>query len=173
VWPQHLFRPAELYDFVGGHGPFDKPEKAHELSVPTAGHTSADGLAMQPSSLSTPHPRPSPNATIPYSLAALRQDLDPGGGWRDCQASRDRNSMPTWPRSMVCVKSAGMVITIKEAVGTAAKGDNSLVTCPCAASRVSRPAEHQTEDRGRRLYPPKTVELKHAAAAHQAQIARP
>ena len=47
VWLQHLFRPADFYEnFAGGPGPFDKPEKAHELSVPTARHTSADGLAV-------------------------------------------------------------------------------------------------------------------------------
>jgi len=37
VWLQHLFRPADFYEnFAGGPGPFDKPEKAHELSVPMA-----------------------------------------------------------------------------------------------------------------------------------------
>ena len=39
-------------------------------------------------------PRPSPKATIPYSLAALRQDLDRlRNAWEDVQASRDRNAI--------------------------------------------------------------------------------
>ena len=34
------------------------------------------------------------NQTIPYSLAALRQDLERvRTGWDDCQASRDRNAI--------------------------------------------------------------------------------
>jgi hypothetical protein len=39
-------------------------------------------------------PRPSPKAAIPYSSAALRQDLERLRGiWDDCQASRDRNAI--------------------------------------------------------------------------------
>jgi hypothetical protein len=49
---------------------------------------------MQPSSLPTSHPRPSPKETIPYSSAALRQDLDRvRNAWDDCHASRDRNAI--------------------------------------------------------------------------------
>jgi hypothetical protein len=47
---------------------------------------------MQP--LSTTHPRPSPKEAIPYSSAALRQDLERLRGiWEDCQAKRDRNAI--------------------------------------------------------------------------------
>ena len=36
----------------------------------------------------------SPKETIPYSSAALRQDLERVRGiWDDCQASRDRNAI--------------------------------------------------------------------------------
>jgi hypothetical protein len=39
-------------------------------------------------------PRPSPKDPIPYSSAALRQDLERLRGiWEDCQASRDRNAI--------------------------------------------------------------------------------
>jgi hypothetical protein len=49
---------------------------------------------MQPSSLSTFQLRPSPKETIPYSSAALRQDLDRLRGiWDDCQATRDRDAI--------------------------------------------------------------------------------
>jgi hypothetical protein len=49
---------------------------------------------MQLHSPSTSAPRPSPKATIPYSSAALRQDLERlRGVWDDCQASRDRNAI--------------------------------------------------------------------------------
>jgi hypothetical protein len=49
---------------------------------------------MQPSSLSTYQPVPSPKEAIPYSSAALRQDLDrPRGAWEDAQSSRDRNAI--------------------------------------------------------------------------------
>jgi hypothetical protein len=43
---------------------------------------------------STVPPRPSPKEAIPYSSAALRQDLERLRGiWEDCQASRDRNAI--------------------------------------------------------------------------------
>jgi hypothetical protein len=39
-------------------------------------------------------PRPSPKVAIPYSSAALRQDLQRvRNAWDDCQASRDRNAI--------------------------------------------------------------------------------
>jgi hypothetical protein len=42
-------------------------------------------------SASTSPPRPSPKEAIPYSSAALRQDLERLRGiWEDCQATRDR-----------------------------------------------------------------------------------
>jgi hypothetical protein len=45
-------------------------------------------------SRSTFQPRPSPKEAIPYSSAALRQDLERVRGiWEDCQASRDRNAI--------------------------------------------------------------------------------
>jgi hypothetical protein len=49
---------------------------------------------MQPSSLSTFQPRPPPNEAIPYSSAALRQDLQRVRDiWDDCQATRDRDAI--------------------------------------------------------------------------------
>jgi hypothetical protein len=49
---------------------------------------------MQPSISSSFQPRPSPKETIPYSSAALRQDLERLRGiWEDCQATRDRNAI--------------------------------------------------------------------------------
>jgi hypothetical protein len=49
---------------------------------------------MQLHSASTLPPSPSPKEAIPYSSAALRQDLDRLRGiWDDCQASRDRNAI--------------------------------------------------------------------------------
>jgi len=49
---------------------------------------------MQLHSARTFPPRPSPKETIPYSSAALRQDLERLRGiWDDCQASRDRNAI--------------------------------------------------------------------------------
>jgi hypothetical protein len=40
------------------------------------------------------HPRPSPNEAIPYSSAALRQDLERlRTAWGDVQATRDRNAI--------------------------------------------------------------------------------
>jgi hypothetical protein len=49
---------------------------------------------MQLHSPSTSAPRPSPKEAIPYSSAALRQDLERLRGiWDDCQASRDRNAI--------------------------------------------------------------------------------
>jgi hypothetical protein len=49
---------------------------------------------MQPSIFSSFQPRPSPNEAIPYSSAALRQDLERLRGiWEDCQASGDRNAI--------------------------------------------------------------------------------
>jgi hypothetical protein len=49
---------------------------------------------MQLHSDRTFQPRPSPKATIPYSSAAMRQDLERlRGAWEDCQASRDRNAI--------------------------------------------------------------------------------
>jgi hypothetical protein len=53
-----------------------------------------DRTTMQLDSPSTFPPRPSPKEAIPYSSAALRQDLDRLRGiWDDCQASRDRNAI--------------------------------------------------------------------------------
>jgi hypothetical protein len=49
---------------------------------------------MQLSSLSTFQPRPSPKEEVPYSSAALRQDLERVRGiWDDAQTSRDRNAI--------------------------------------------------------------------------------
>jgi hypothetical protein len=49
---------------------------------------------MQLHSPSTSAPRSSPKKAIPYSSAALRQDLERVRGiWDDCQASRDRNAI--------------------------------------------------------------------------------
>ena len=49
---------------------------------------------MQLHSASTFRPRPSRTQVIPYSSAALRQDLERLRGiWEDCQASRDRNAI--------------------------------------------------------------------------------
>jgi hypothetical protein len=49
---------------------------------------------MLSSSLSIFLPKSSPKATIPYSSAAMRQDLERlRGAWEDCQASRDRNAI--------------------------------------------------------------------------------
>jgi hypothetical protein len=49
---------------------------------------------MQLHSARTFPPRPSPKETIPYSSAALRQDLERVRGlWDDCQATRDRNAI--------------------------------------------------------------------------------
>jgi hypothetical protein len=49
---------------------------------------------MQLHSPSTFPPRPSPKKTVPYSSAALRQDLERlRGVWDDAQASRDRNAI--------------------------------------------------------------------------------
>jgi hypothetical protein len=52
---------------------------------------------MQLHSASTFQSRPSPKDTIPYSSAALRQDLERLRGiWDDCQASRGRNAIYTY-----------------------------------------------------------------------------
>jgi hypothetical protein len=49
---------------------------------------------MQLHSARTFHPRPSPREAIPYSSAALRQDLQRvRTAWNDCQATRDRNAI--------------------------------------------------------------------------------
>jgi hypothetical protein len=49
---------------------------------------------MQLISSRTFPPRPSPKEAIPYSSAALRQDLERlRGVWEDCQATRDRNAI--------------------------------------------------------------------------------
>jgi hypothetical protein len=49
---------------------------------------------MSLSSSPTFQPSPSPKEAIPYSSAALRQDLERVRGiWDDCQASRDRNAI--------------------------------------------------------------------------------
>ena len=49
---------------------------------------------MQLHSGRTSHPKLSPKDGIPYSLAALRQDLERvRSAWDDCQASRDRNAI--------------------------------------------------------------------------------
>jgi hypothetical protein len=50
--------------------------------------------AMQLQSARTAPPHPSPKAAIPYTSAALRQDLQRvRNAWADCQASRDRNAI--------------------------------------------------------------------------------
>jgi hypothetical protein len=50
--------------------------------------------AMQVHSARISHPRPSPKETIPYSSAAMRQDLERlRGVWDDCQANRNRNAI--------------------------------------------------------------------------------
>jgi hypothetical protein len=39
-------------------------------------------------------PRPPPKEAVPYTSAALRQDLERLRGiWEDCQAARDRNAI--------------------------------------------------------------------------------
>jgi hypothetical protein len=49
---------------------------------------------MQLHSARTFPPRPSPKETIPYSSAAMRQDLERvRNAWADCQATRDRNAI--------------------------------------------------------------------------------
>jgi hypothetical protein len=49
---------------------------------------------LESSSCSTFHPRPSPKERVPYSSAALRQDLERvRTAWDDCQATRDRNAI--------------------------------------------------------------------------------
>jgi hypothetical protein len=49
---------------------------------------------MQPSIFSSLQSSPSPKEAIPYTSAALRQDLERLRGiWDDCQASRDRNAI--------------------------------------------------------------------------------
>jgi hypothetical protein len=49
---------------------------------------------VQLHSASTFPPRPSPKEAIPYTSAALRQDLQPVRGvWEDHQADRDRNAI--------------------------------------------------------------------------------
>jgi hypothetical protein len=49
---------------------------------------------MQPYSLSTFQPKPSPKEAVPYSNEAMRQDLQRvRNAWDDCQASRDRNAI--------------------------------------------------------------------------------
>jgi hypothetical protein len=54
----------------------------------------AYGFTMQTSSLSTFQPGQSATQLVPYSSAALRQDLQRVRGvWDDCQANRDRNAI--------------------------------------------------------------------------------
>jgi hypothetical protein len=49
---------------------------------------------MQLHSAQTSHPRLSPKESIPYSSAAMRQDLERLRGiWEDVQSSRDRNAI--------------------------------------------------------------------------------
>ena len=49
---------------------------------------------MQLHSARTCQPSPSPKEAVPYSSAALRQDLQRvRGAWDDCQANRDRNAI--------------------------------------------------------------------------------
>jgi hypothetical protein len=49
---------------------------------------------MEPSSLSTFQPRPSPKGAIHYSSESLRQDLERlRCSWEDAQSSRDRNAI--------------------------------------------------------------------------------
>jgi hypothetical protein len=55
---------------------------------------SSTGFMMIPSSLSTSSPSHFPKQGIPYSSAALRQDLERvRTAWDDCQANRDRNAI--------------------------------------------------------------------------------
>jgi hypothetical protein len=57
-------------------------------------HFSKGRISMQPSSLSTFQPRPSPKEAIPYSNEAMRQDLDRlRDTWEDVQSSRDRKAI--------------------------------------------------------------------------------
>jgi hypothetical protein len=57
---------------------------------------------MQLQSASIFPPRPSINEAIPYSTAALRQDLERLRGiWEDCQANRDRNAIYGLPDRLV------------------------------------------------------------------------
>jgi hypothetical protein len=54
-------------------------------------------IAMPRSALLTFQPRSAPKETIPYSSAALRQDLDRLRGiWEDAQANRDCNAIYTY-----------------------------------------------------------------------------
>jgi hypothetical protein len=49
---------------------------------------------MQPTIFSSFQSRPSPKEAIPYTSAALRQDLERLRGiWGDCQSNRDRNAI--------------------------------------------------------------------------------
>jgi hypothetical protein len=49
---------------------------------------------MQLISSRTFPPSPSPKEAVPYTSAALRQDLDRDrNAWDDCQANRDRNAI--------------------------------------------------------------------------------
>jgi hypothetical protein len=49
---------------------------------------------MQPSIFSSFQSKPSPKEAIPYTSAALRQDLERlRCTWEDCQTSRDRNAI--------------------------------------------------------------------------------
>jgi hypothetical protein len=49
---------------------------------------------MQPTSLSTFQPKPSPKEAVPYSNEAMRQDLYRlRSTWEDAQSSRDRNAI--------------------------------------------------------------------------------
>jgi hypothetical protein len=56
---------------------------------------------MQLQSARTIPPRPSPKEVIPYSSAALRQDLQRvRTAWDDCQATRDRNAIYAYLRAV-------------------------------------------------------------------------
>jgi hypothetical protein len=49
-------------------------------------------------------PTPSPKQTIPYSSAALRQDLERLRGiWDECQAIRDRNAIYAYLTAVYCL----------------------------------------------------------------------
>jgi len=51
-------------------------------------------MQLQLHSARTSSPHPSPKEAIPYSSAALRQDLERlRGAWEDAQTSRDRDAI--------------------------------------------------------------------------------
>jgi hypothetical protein len=70
---------------------------------------------MQPSIFLPSHPRPSPKDAIPYSSAALRQDLERLRGiWDDCQASRDRNAIYEADRARRALRMQRLKVSDRE-----------------------------------------------------------